>query len=84
MVGIDKLVFLRQHYGLRQKDIADYLGISVSYIKQIETYRMDISQELHDKWLEACRIRHIAQPKPEEPKKKKGVKKRGKKSSKVE
>jgi transcriptional regulator with XRE-family HTH domain len=68
MLGIDKLRFLRQHYGLLQKDIADYLGVSVSTIKQIETFRMDVSQEQHDKWLEACRIKHKA---PE-------VKKRGK------
>lgn len=60
MLGIDKLRFLRQHYGLRQKDIADYLGVSVSTIKQIETFRMDVNQEQHDKWLEACRIRHRA------------------------
>mgnify|MGYP003496809872 FL=1 len=58
MVGINKLVFLRDHYGLRQKDIADYLGVSISWVKQVETCRMDISQEYHDKWLEACRIRH--------------------------
>lgn len=60
MLGIDKLKFLRLHYGLRQVDIADYLGVTVSTIKQIETYRMDVSQEQHDKWLEACRIRHRA------------------------
>lgn len=71
MVGIDKLKFLRLHYGLRQVDIADYLGVSVSTIKQIETCRMDISQEMHDKWLEACRIRYVAQPKE-------GAKKNGK------
>ena len=58
MVGINKLVFLRDHYGLRQKDIADYLGVFISWVKQVETCRMDISQEYHDKWLEACRIRH--------------------------
>lgn len=68
MLGTDKLRFLRLHYGLRQVDIADYLGVSVSCIKQIETFRMDVSQEQHDKWLEACRIKHRA---PE-------VKKRGK------
>jgi transcriptional regulator with XRE-family HTH domain len=77
MLGIDKLRFLRLHYGLRQVDIADYLGVSVSTIKQIETFRMDVSQEQHDKWLEACRIRHIAQPKD-------GVRKHGKKSAKME
>ena len=60
MLGTDKLRFLRQHYGLRQKDIADYLGVSVSCIKQIETFRMDVSQEQHDKWLEACRIKYTA------------------------
>lgn len=84
MVGIDKLIFLRDHYGLRQKDIADYLGVSISWVKQVETCRMDISQEYHDKWLEACRIRHKAQPKTEEPTKKNGVRKHGKKASKVE
>lgn len=65
MLGIDKLKFLRLHYGLRQIDIADYLGVSVSTIKQIETFRMDVSQEQHDKWLEACRIKHKAPPKKE-------------------
>lgn len=74
MLGTDKLRFLRQHYGLRQKDIADYLGVSVSTIKQIETFRMDVSQEQHDKWLEACRLGHRAQE----------VKQRGKKSAKME
>lgn len=71
MLGLDKLKFLRLHYGLRQVDIADYLGVSVSTIKQIETYRMDVSQEQHDKWLEACRIKHRAPSKDE-------VKRRGK------
>ena len=84
MVGINKLIFLRDHYGLRQVDIADYLGVSVSWVKQVETCRMDISQEYHDKWLEACRIRHRAKPKEEVKQPKRGMKQRGKKVSEVE
>lgn len=64
MVGIEKLIFLRKHYGLRQVDIADYIGISLSMVKLIETWRQDITQEQHDKWLEACRVGHKYEPKP--------------------
>lgn len=56
MLSNDKLRFLRQHYKMRQADLADYLGRSLSYIKRVESNRYDISQEDHDKWLECCRL----------------------------
>jgi transcriptional regulator with XRE-family HTH domain len=56
MLSIDKLRFMRQHYGLRQADIADYIGKSLSYVKKVESYKLDISEEAHDKWLECCRL----------------------------
>jgi transcriptional regulator with XRE-family HTH domain len=56
MLSNDKLRFLRQHYGLRQADIADYIGKSLSYVKKAEANKIDISEEAHDKWLECCRL----------------------------
>lgn len=47
---------MRLHYGMRQADIADYCGKSLSYIKKVEANQMDVSQETHDKWLECCRL----------------------------
>lgn len=46
---------MRQHYNLRQADIADFIGKSLSYVKKVEANQMDVSQETHDKWLECCR-----------------------------
>lgn len=56
MLSNDKLRFMRQHYGLRQADIADYIGKSLSYVKKVEANKIDISEEAHDKWLECCRL----------------------------
>ena len=56
MLGNDKLRFMRQHYGLRQADIADYIGKSLSYVKKVEMNKIDITQEAHDKCLECCRL----------------------------
>lgn len=56
MLSNDKLRFMRLHYGLRQADIADYIGKSLSFVKKVEANKMDISQEAHDKWLECCRL----------------------------
>ena len=57
MLSNDKLRFIRLHYGLRQADIADYIGKSLSYVKKVEANKMDISEEAHDKWLECCRLK---------------------------
>ncbi len=56
MLSNDKLRFMRQHYNLRQADIADYIGRSLSYVKKVEANLIDIPQEIHDKWLECCRL----------------------------
>lgn len=56
MLSNDKLKFMRQHYGLRQADIADYIGRSLSFVKKVEANDMDINQADHDKWLECCRL----------------------------
>lgn len=55
MLSNDKLRFIRQHYNMRQADIADYIGKSLSFVKKVEANKMDISQESHDLWLECCR-----------------------------
>ena len=47
---------MRIHYNLRQADIADYIGKSLSYVKKVEMNLIDISEEAHDKWLECCRL----------------------------
>ena len=54
MLSNDKLRFLRQHYKLRQVDIADYVGKSLSWVKLVEKNACDISEEDHNKWLECC------------------------------
>lgn len=56
MLSNDKLRFLRQHYHLRQADIADFIGRSLSYVKRVESNQYDVTQEIHDKWLECCRL----------------------------
>ena len=56
MLSNDKLRFMRLHYKLRQVDIADYIGKSLSYVKKVEGNKIDISKEAHDKWLECCRL----------------------------
>ena len=56
MLSNDKLRFLLQHYKLRQADIADYIGKSLSSVKKIEANDLNITEEAHDKWLECCRL----------------------------
>lgn len=52
MLTGEKLKFLRQMQNLTQQQIADYVGITRNYISMMENREREVTQELHDKWLE--------------------------------
>jgi len=52
MLSADKLKFLRIHRKLKQRQIADYVGVSLRYVKMVENGKRTLSQEKYDKWIE--------------------------------
>lgn len=54
MLNNTKLRDLRLFHGKTQKQIADFCGTSIRYIKMIEHNERTPAQEMHDAWLNCC------------------------------